>query len=886
MRVLRRNRKKIVARASFFVIVGLLVIGMSGYMVRPIFAADPNTVTIDTCQDFIDLFPDNTTHEADTIVLANDIDCTGVNVQPLFKSYEHPYTGTFNGQGHTISNLTMVNSDDTLEGFGLFVYVAGGRIQDLNLSAPSVQNSSYQQTAVLIANGDAVKLDNIHITNGLVRSTSGYAAGIIANSQAYTGDVRITNSSIDGHIYADSNAGGITANVYGPGTYSITITGNTSRVVYGANTSYLGTTGGIISNGYIGDASSSILIRNNHALAPDVAAFAGGTVGGIAGVLGSSSGGKIEVGTNTIEGNVSGGNSVGALIGSLSTSIRSARSTYIHDVHVTSNVTGADNVGGLIGYVSGNDSDEAAQSQALLIENVSSTGAVTGDSDMGGLIGNVSANGGYTTSDKIVIKNAYSAGNVHIRDAWTNGYSGGFIGYAYGYGVVIENSYAVGDVIIGTEGVELANSIYDIGGFVGYAAGVTIRNSFATGDTFSASTIPFMANIVNFVGGFVGYATQDYSASQPLVITNSYSTGRADGTDSYNVHGFVGRGADTATITSSYWDTETSEKSDAVGAEIGKTTAEMKQQATFSGWDFSGSWGINPSKNNGYPYLLFSQQFTPDVDVDGVPNSIENTGPNNGDGNNDGVRDSVQANVATSFNPTTNTYVTVASEAGTAITSVEYVSESANPTNDTTYQYPGGLIQVVVDPGVSGGSSQVELYFPGTYGPELVVMQYSPATGIYSPVVPADFPLTQAGQVSSVVFTATDGGARDTDGATNGAIQSPMIGLARPGAEPAGSGSSGSTPTTPTLTEAKTITPGKTTEIIAEDSTDDAVTESPANTQDKPSTNGSNPATSQDIQTNTTPRASDNYVWVYVVSGLVVAVGATFVIRFVLKRQY
>ncbi|MDZ5725104.1 hypothetical protein [Acetobacterium sp. K1/6] len=36
---------------------------------------------------------------------------------------------------------------------------------------------------------------------------------------------------------------------------------------------------------------------------------------------------------------------------------------------------------------------------------------------------------------------------------------------------------------------------------------------------------------------------------------------------------------------------------------IGKTTAELKDQSTFSGWDFDKIWNISPETNDGYPYL-------------------------------------------------------------------------------------------------------------------------------------------------------------------------------------------------------------------------------------------------------------------------------------------
>ena len=55
-------------------------------------------------------------------------------------------------------------------------------------------------------------------------------------------------------------------------------------------------------------------------------------------------------------------------------------------------------------------------------------------------------------------------------------------------------------------------------------------------------------------------------------------------------------------ITSGYYDSETSGQSDEGKGEP-KTTAEMKQQSTYTGWDFENIWAIAPAKNNGYPYL-------------------------------------------------------------------------------------------------------------------------------------------------------------------------------------------------------------------------------------------------------------------------------------------
>ncbi len=80
-------------------------------------------------------------------------------------------------------------------------------------------------------------------------------------------------------------------------------------------------------------------------------------------------------------------------------------------------------------------------------------------------------------------------------------------------------------------------------------------------------------------------------------ITNSYSTGSVSGSN--YVGGLVGYNYGGA-ITNSYWDTETSGQTTSDGG-TGLTTAQMKQQASFSGWDFSNVWGIDEGAS--YPYL-------------------------------------------------------------------------------------------------------------------------------------------------------------------------------------------------------------------------------------------------------------------------------------------
>jgi hypothetical protein len=57
-------------------------------------------------------------------------------------------------------------------------------------------------------------------------------------------------------------------------------------------------------------------------------------------------------------------------------------------------------------------------------------------------------------------------------------------------------------------------------------------------------------------------------------------------------------------LTGLYWDVETSNQdNDGTICSEGKTTGEMKNYSTYVGWDFDNVWAINPSINEGYPYL-------------------------------------------------------------------------------------------------------------------------------------------------------------------------------------------------------------------------------------------------------------------------------------------
>jgi len=123
----------------------------------------------------------------------------------------------------------------------------------------------------------------------------------------------------------------------------------------------------------------------------------------------------------------------------------------------------------------------------------------------------------------------------------------------------------------------------DIGGLVGENAGGTVRQCYAWGSAAGHSGVGGLVGL-NWDGGSV---TQCYAA---CAVTGTLG----------GVGGLAG-GSDSGIFPASYWDTDVSGPTSFTGG-VGKTTAELRQQATYAGWDFTNVWGI--SEGAGYPYLL------------------------------------------------------------------------------------------------------------------------------------------------------------------------------------------------------------------------------------------------------------------------------------------
>ncbi|NLA87048.1 MAG: InlB B-repeat-containing protein [Clostridiales bacterium] len=207
-------------------------------------------------------------------------------------------------------------------------------------------------------------------------------------------------------------------------------------------------------------------------------------------------------------------------------------------------------------------------------------------SDVGGLVGGVRNDLG--TGDNVIIENCYIDGAVSNTEEEGIKGTGGLVGSLYSYsspGPTIRNCWS--EVAV--------TGVYTVGGLVGSVYNASVENSYST-DIVSAP---------DYMGGLVGDLTGVSN------VSNCYATGDVQ-SDGANTGGLIG--TTNATVSNSYYDSDTTGKSD-TGKGEPKNTVEMKTPATFSGWD-TDIWNLTDAQ---YPILKVfnSTTYTVTYDIGG-----------------------------------------------------------------------------------------------------------------------------------------------------------------------------------------------------------------------------------------------------------------------------
>ncbi len=234
----------------------------------------------------------------------------------------------------------------------------------------------------------------------------------------------------------------------------------------------------------------------------------------------------------------------------------------ISSSHSTGTVSGDWYIGGLVGFNYG------------IITLSYSTDTVSGNSRVGGLVGENSGS----------IWSSYSNGTINGEQQRV----GGLVGENGPDGNIL-SSYSTGTV----RGNEY------IGGLVGINYG-NLSSSYSRGTIRGGMW---------WTGGLVGC---NFAGS----ISSSYSTGMVSG--DYFIGGLVGINNNGGSITTSFWDTQTSGVNVSDGG-LGRSTAQMQNINTFlnADWDFTGETDNGPCdfwhfQEGAYPSLAVFSGVVPD----------------------------------------------------------------------------------------------------------------------------------------------------------------------------------------------------------------------------------------------------------------------------------
>ncbi|MEL7567027.1 MAG: LamG-like jellyroll fold domain-containing protein, partial [Dehalobacterium sp.] len=205
-----------------------------------------------------------------------DIDLSGVENWEPIGTYDNPFTGNFDGKGHTILNIAINRPSSNEQ--GLFGFISGGgKLKDLHI-------------------------EGAHVTGGV---NVGILAGIIAEANGTTGNGTIENCSTSGTVNGTARIGGLIGSVQNGGAI---VTGSFSMAaVTATGTSYSGSAGGLA-----GFLISGGTIQDSYATGTVHGYYAGGLVGDM-----NDSGSTIE--RSYAAGAVTGSNKSGGLVGNKGT---------------------------------------------------------------------------------------------------------------------------------------------------------------------------------------------------------------------------------------------------------------------------------------------------------------------------------------------------------------------------------------------------------------------------------------------------------------------------------------------------------------------------------------------------------------------------------------
>jgi len=556
-----------------------------------------------------------------------------------------PFTGTFDGRDHIISNLEI--NEPTNDFVGLFNCAQDATFSNIRLIDVSVKGNTH--VGSLLGAGINTTIENCSVNGGTVIAMDHTAGGLVGGT-SWDGDP-------NKQIIRDSSA-------------SVTVTGDASGAIGHRMGGFIGNfrTGSLINcsasgnvtghtslvSGFVGFIGSNATVRNCHSSGNSVTGGAS-NVGGFAGQAnGVGLGLTISDSYSTVD-KVDGGGSTGGFIGTFSRGNISncyATGSYVNSSQ--GDITVVTNSGG--GFIGVSDGLVEISNSFTTIESVS------GKNGVGGFIGRATSTSGTT-----LIQNCYTTSNVtSIASTLTTApaWVGGFIGIcinATSEPITIFDCYSTG--IVNVEGSEINTIGSIVGGFCGLSRGTNvITNSYTISDIIGDG---------DSVGNFIGEIT-DSSISSSFYLEDNVKT---------------------ATVTNS--------------GGISKSESELKAIKTFTTDLGTAAWSMSslPNANSiwyineGNSYPLFFWAYTPSTQGGG-----SSTGGATISGNNNTPVAQPQNNATPVENNTTPVQNNDINNApvNNPTTPVPESSDEKKPISTTTWLIIGAVLIIVAVAAVFG----------------------------------------------------------------------------------------------------------------------------------------------------------------------------------------
>lgn len=346
--------------------------------------------------------------------LGADIDLTGKAQSPI-GTYETPFTGSFDGAGHTVK--IDIRADGTA---GLFGVCEGAAIRNLTVDG-SVANS-------FAATDAETKIDDKYPGTGAL-------CGVALSGTTFE------NCTARAAVKGPGNVGGLVGVVYNYDARTVTLKNCTGDAEI---TSALGNAGGLVGRIQTASSASPAVLVSGCENRADVQSVSEdrNRLAGIAGYVRTEAGEiRLEACVNT--GNITGANSgakgsnnpfVAGIAGRIEAVTDATAAVRILDCKNTGNIESSHHAGGITAYI--NRSDKATVTASEIVGCLN-TGAVSGPSHAGGIIGYSQNRCGADV--RSAVKNCENRGAVS-----SSACAGGLVGRWYGFDIL--TSYSSGKV--------------------------------------------------------------------------------------------------------------------------------------------------------------------------------------------------------------------------------------------------------------------------------------------------------------------------------------------------------------------------------------------------------------------------------------------------------